>query len=334
MPDLKSVRPLDAAIAVVAVLVLGLGVFLGYSVWQSNRTVEASTPAARAIGGLIAQVRANPNDIDTRMRLAQTYSVAGRDREAATQYEQILKVRKDYAPALSGLGFIALKQKQYKVGENYFQKVVDLLQGTDMTRQNAELETAYFYLGTALMEQKEYEEAARNFKEAIRIRRDASDSHYALAVCFRELGSEDEYREELEATLLFDPKMPEANYDYGNVLLADGDVAGAAEHFRTSADSAPKAEKPAEALAKLGTVSARLAKAQSLKASDPKAALVEARVAAALDPASAPALLAVGQLYEQSKNLNAAALAYRRALAADPGNKDAEAGLKRVTDGS
>ena len=331
MIDLKSVRPLDAIIALVVVLVIGLGAFLGYSVWSGNRAVIDSTPASRAIQQLEANVRGNRNNLNARMELAQALVVAGRDREAVPQYEAALKIQKDFAPAISGLGFVALKRKDWAQGERNFRKVVDLLEPKQVAGGNPSLETAYFYLGTALMEQRKYEDAIGYLKRAILLRRDASDTHYALAVCYRSIDSQSKYREELETTLLFDPKMPEANYDYGKVLLAAGDKAGAAEHFRISIDSAPGNELPQDALDALGSFDEHFAAALRVKA-EPKAALVEARIAAAVDSRSVKAVSLVGDLYARLGNKTKAATAYRRALLLDPNNSSAKAGLKKVSD--
>ena len=170
-------------------------------------------------------------------------------------------------------------------------------------------------------------------KRAVLIRRDASDTHYALAVCYRSIDSQSKYREELQNTLLFDPKMPEANYDYGKLLLGDGDKAGAAEHFRVSLDAAPGNELPQDALDGLGTFDEHLSAALSLKAGKPKAALTEARIAGAIDSRSVPALDLVGELYAKLGNKTKAAIAFRRALLLDPNDSAAKTGLKRVTDG-
>lgn len=331
MIDLKSVRPLDAAIAVVAVLVIGLGAYLGYSVWAGNRNVIESTPASRAIQQLEANVRGNRNNLNARMELAQALVVAGRDREAVPQYEAALKIKKDFAPAISGLGFVALKQKDWAQGERYFRRVVDVLEPIQVAGGNPSLETAYFYLGTALMEQRKYEDAVAYLKRAILLRRDASDTHYALAVCYRSIDSQSKYREELETTLLFDPKMPEANYDYGRVLLAAGDKAGAAEHFRVSIDSAPGNDLPQNALDALGSFDEHYAAAVRLKAK-PKSALGDARIAAALDSRSTKALTLVGDLYTKLGDKTKAAEAYRRVLLLDPNDPSAKNGLKKVSD--
>jgi len=332
--DLKRVRPLDAAIAAVAVVVLILGGYLGYSVWSSRESVVSSTPAARAIKELEATVRTRPNDVDARMRLAQAYTVAGRDKDAVTQYKAVLTVNEEFVPAISGLGFIALKQEQYKTGEGYYRKIIELLEGNVPLGGEDTLETAYFYLGSALYEQKEYEDAASYFKEALRLRRDASDTHYALAVCYRELGSDDAYRESLENALLFDPSMPEANFDLGVILSAEGDTASAAERFRTATDAAPTAERIQVALQDLGPYEERLGAAKTLMGSDPEKALLEARVAAALESTDPEARLLVAQGYEKTGDKIKAAEAYRRVLALDAQNTTATDGLKRVTDGS
>lgn len=335
MLDLKSVRPLDAAIALIAVVVLSMGLYLGYSVWSHNRTVVQATPVSREIATLTEQVKADPNNLGTRMQLAQAFTVAGRDREAIKQYKAVLTVAKDYPPALSGLGFIALKQKDWSTGEQYFRRVIELLDSRDTSSKDTQLATAYYYVGTALFEQKKFEEAANNLRSALRIRRDASDTHYLLAACFREMDNREKYQESLGYALMFDPKMPEANYDMGMLLLEDGDEAGAAEHFRRSIDSAPNGVSlPREALDGLGIFEERLEAARELRDSDAAQALEEARVAAALDPKSVEALVIVGELWIEEGDDELAMEAFRKALSVDPNDAAAKAGMERVTNGS
>ena len=81
----------------------------------------------------------------------------------------------------------------------------------------------------------------------MRIRPDASDTHYILSVAYARLDSPGKSREELNVALAFDPTMPEANYDIGQLLLKEGKIADAAEHFRLSADKAPGVDKPRKA---------------------------------------------------------------------------------------
>lgn len=332
---LKRVRPLDAAIVLVGVAILIVGAYLGYAIWANNQSLRVGSPANREIDAMTQKLKKNPNDIETRMRLAQALSVAGRDGEAVSQYQQVLKVSKDWVPALSGLGFELMKQKDWKGGEGYFKKVIALTEATAPTTGGpSSLEIAYYYTGIALMEQKDYTGAVGYLRRALSLRSDASDTAYALAVCYNKLGIVDGYRQMLLYTLQFDPKMPEANYDYGVLLLSDGKVADAAEHFRTSTTAAPYKKEPKDQLAKLGSAPARLAAANKLASTDASAALSEARIASALDPQSVDSLLLVGKLYEQLKDPTKAAAAYQKVVDIDPGNATATAGLKRVKNGS
>jgi len=334
---LKRFGPLEWAIVALSVAVLAVGVFLGYSIWSNNRAIQSSAPASREIDTLVARLRKTPNDIDARMRLAQALTVAGRDNEAIEQYQQVLKLNKKFVPALSGLGFVLLKQKDWEKGEKYFKRVIELTKDTQTTPTGARggpLEIANYYTGIALLEQKKYEEAVGYLKEALRLRRDASDTSYALSVAYAKLDIEDGQRDMLDYTLQFDPQMPEANYDLGLILLAEGDVASAAEHFRVAQQEAPYKKEPRDQLAKLGTAAARLAKAKKLEATDAAGALDEARIAAALDPKSVESLALAAKLYESQKKKEDAAKFYRRVLLIEPDNAAATAGLKRVTDGS
>lgn len=332
--DLRRIRPLDAAIIVATVLVVGLGAYLGYSMWSNSRQVAASAPATRTVQDLVNLVRKNPDNLGARMRLAQALALTGQRDEAIRQFKTILKVDKDYAPAIAGLGLVALQDKQYKVSESYYRRAIVLFTKESAGTQNTNLEKAYFYLATALMEQKEYEEAAGYFKESLRIERDSSVTHYLLAVCLREMGLEAAYKESLGNALLFDPRHPEANYDMGKVLLKEGDRASAAEHFRTSADAAPNIVLPKRALEEFGTAEERIAESRRLLKMDVGKALVEARIAVALEPRTPETLVVMGDAYARAGNEAKAKDAFERALGIDPDNNAAKAGLERVDDGS
>jgi len=330
--SLKSIRPLDAAILGVAALVLILGVWLGWSWWSQSQSVKSSTPVNRAIADLKKKIEKNPSNLALRMDLAQAYTVAGQDREATEQYQQVLSRSKNHIAAISGLGFIASRQGDWKQAEQYWRRATKIMEVQPTAKMSKQYETANFYLGTTLLEQKKYEEAIGFFKEALRVNRSASDTHYLLAKAFQGIDAFDEYREELEITLAFDPTMAEANYDYGLLLLKDGKDAEAAQHFRISADRAPDREEPRDALENLGPFEDRVAKARQLQKSDPEKALVEARVAAALEPKDAAVLLLLGSLYEETKEKGMAADTYRAILATDANNAKAKAALERVTD--
>jgi Tfp pilus assembly protein PilF len=332
-PNLKSIRPLDAAIVGVVILVLTVAGYLGYSIWSHNRAVEDSTPLSRAVTELKEMIDKKPDDVNLRMELAQAYVTMGRDKEATEQYNQVLKREKSNVAALSGLGFVAARQRDWEQSQEYWTRAIKVMEGQPNTKVTKQWATAHFYLGNSYLEQKKYEEAVGAFKESLRANRSASDTYYLLAVAFKGLGADDDHKAQLEMALAFDPMMPEANYDYGSVLLEEGAIAEAAQHFRIAADRAPDRKEPREALARLGTFDQRMSAARGLAATDAEAALIEVRVAVALEPDNVEALLMLAEIYEDSGDNESAAEAYRSVLQKDSDNEQAQTALKKVTDG-
>lgn len=330
---LSDTRWLDIAIKVTAVLVL-LGVlFLIYTVVMTNIRDREASPAARAAANLAEVVRADPNNPEARMVLADALAAAGDYRGAAEQYQAALQLRADDPRALAGLGMLSMAQKEWRTAEGYWRNVIELLEGGEFSSVDRRLEKAYYYLGSTLMEVKEYEDAALYLREALRIRRDASDTYFLLGIAYREMDSPVKYEENVLLALQFDPLLPEANYEYGKILLEKGDVAGAAERFRTSVDNAPAGRsEPQIALDELGTAEERYEKALALVASkETSAALAEARIASAIDPSAIDANRLVAKLHEQLGNLPMARAAWELVLATAPKDAEAKAAVERLS---
>lgn len=327
---LQSRRALNIAIALAAVVVIGLGAYLGYTIYQQNEASKQMSPLGRATENLVAEVKKKPNDIDLRMQLAQALTVQGRNAEAAQQYQQVLKLKENFPSALSGLGFLAAREKQWDKSEQYWRKVIDVASKGPNANMDKGLETAYFYLASVLYEQQRYEEAVGAAKEALRMNQTASDSHFLLAMTFKKLGEDAGFRDELQSTLYLDPNMPEANYEMGQILLKEGDAPGAAEHFRRSVNAAPAKAEPREALDALGPAAERIDSAKVLIVKDPAKARDEARIAVAVDPKDVQGWIILGDAYVKLKKPAAAKKAYNEALAVEPGNAEAAARLKQV----
>jgi Flp pilus assembly protein TadD len=200
-----------------------------------------------------------------------------------------------------------------------------------MSGQDQRLANAYYYLGTTLVEMERTEEAVANLKESVRIKRDSAPVHYMLAVAYQRLGLPVQQKRELEIVVAFDPQDAQANYDLGLLLLREGEAAGAAELFRIAADRAPAGiAAPQEQLDALGESETRLAAARRYKDSDPKKALVEARIAAAIDPDDPEPVRLVAQLWEKAGDVKRAQNAWERLLELVPGDRQATDEIKRL----
>lgn len=323
---------LDYAVKAAIVGVLVAAAFFAYTYISTQWRERNSTPAARAVANLTEAVRQSPNSVTARLRLADAMAAAGRIREATEQYEIALDLSPDDPGALAGLAQIAMNQEEWRTAEGYWQRIIDTLSEGEYSSIDQRLEKAYYYMGSTLMELQEYEEAATYLREALRMRNDASDTYFLLAVAYREMDSPEKFRDNLELALQFDPLLPEANYEMGKLLLADGDEAGAAEHFRVSADNAPPDRpEPLDALEELGVAEDRLEAARgSLEAGDTEAALAEARVASALDPDDLESVRIIAQAYDALGRTVEARTGWERVLTLSPGDEEAIAAITRL----
>lgn len=328
----RRLRWLDIAIRVVAVGILVGAGFLAYSIISFNLSQRASSPAARAVENLLQLVRENPDDANARVKLADALGAAGRLRESTEQYQAALSIDSEHAGALSGLALLSMNQGEWRTAEGYWRRIIEILQKSQYAAQDQRLEKAYYYLGSTLMEVNEYEEASVFLREALRMRRDASDTHFLLFVAYQETGADVKAREHLEWALTFDPLMPEANYELGLLLLAEGDEASAAERFRISADGAPSNRtEPVDELEKFGTPGEHIVAAQrALDAGDSQTALSEARIAASLDPENTDAVRLVAQTFELTGAPEEALAAWERLLQLTPGDAEAEEAVQRL----
>ncbi|HEV7500529.1 MAG TPA: tetratricopeptide repeat protein, partial [Vicinamibacteria bacterium] len=128
----------------------------------------------------------------------------------------------------------------------------------------------------------------------------------ALLAMGRAKDAEAAFRKALEV----DPKLTLARTKLATALLAGGNAAAAEEEAKKASDAD---QKSGEAFAVLG---------RAILARDPKRwddAIAQAQQGAFLNPRDPLVQLTVGQIFEAGNNIDQAALAYGRALAADPG---------------
>ncbi len=314
-------------------LALALAFWFGWSEWARHMEAENRPPVLRAIDILRRQVEEAPTDVELRMQLAQAYTIAGADREAAEQYEYVLSIDAHHVPAVMGLGRISSRHKDWKASEGYWRRSLELLSADGGMAAGGQREMAAFHLGTAQLAQRKCSDAVASFKQAQRLSPAAPDTHYQLAIAYRGLGDDVQYRDSLERALESDPMMPEANYDYAFILLKDGDRAGAAEHLRRSADHRPDPGTVEQALKRLGPAAERIRVARELADTDPTRALEEARIAVAIEPDEFDAQVLLGELYQRRGEATRAEKAYRAALALDPGNARVRAAIRSLEDG-
>ena len=99
-----------AVVAVVAIAVLPASA----GDRAPGETITGSLPSnAPQVGTLESRARARPDDLPTRLALAQAYEQDGRAADAADQYKAVLERDPSNVPALNGLGLILFRSGSF-----------------------------------------------------------------------------------------------------------------------------------------------------------------------------------------------------------------------------
>lgn len=305
-PATMSGRTLNRLIlAVLAVLVVG-----GVAIAALYVTDRYRTPAPAIIDQrttqLEAAVRKSPQDLTARLQLAGAYTAGQRYDDALSQYNVVLQAQPQFKSALLGRGqVLALKNDQDGAAKD-FQAVIDLAKGGEFAAEDTELAQAYYGLGAIRLAQGKAQEALTLLKSALVISKTDADTLNLLGQAFLQTGDTAHSIEALRGAVLFVPT------DWP-------------DPYSTLAKAYSAANQPDEA--GWATAMALLANKETDQA------------IAALKPltsgqAATDAKVGLGLAMEAKGDLAAAADWYKQALAADPQNFSAQAGLGRVTSGT
>jgi tetratricopeptide (TPR) repeat protein len=323
-------RALFWASMALVVALLGLGAFFGYTVYRDKVAAEDANPSMRIANAIRQQISKNPNDAVLRVRYGEALAAAGKSQQAIDQFNAALKINPKHTGALIDLGQVALMNKRLSEAAAYFQKVVDLTASGDFSGVNDRRETALYQLGRIETTKKDYAKAIGYFKEALRIRGDASDTYYYLAIALDNSGQVDDAIQQLLTATTFDPSFAQAQYYLGELYVRKGDKASASEHYRKAVAVDPNAPEPEKALAQLGSVSELLARARGLEATDLGAAADTAKIAINVDPESLDAWKLRARLLLKSGDAQGALSAYEEALKIAPGDPEVKAAIAKL----
>jgi tetratricopeptide (TPR) repeat protein len=108
--------------------------------------VHPSDEATHSIADLERQVRANPEDADSRARLAEAQLVSGQTKEALANFDKLLEVMPG-VPILSGCAKALLESQQYPEARKFLEKALGFPNSPPEVR--LEFATALFYTNSA-----------------------------------------------------------------------------------------------------------------------------------------------------------------------------------------
>lgn len=327
-------RKLDRILTVVAsvlgIAILAFGGYFGYTVYADRIAADSSTPAMRVVRAVEAQVRQKPNDPVMRARLGEALAAAGKIQEAIEQLNAAIKLDPKHTGAYNDLGLLAMSQGRPVEAQRYFQKVIEITNGSEMQDVNQRREIAFYNLGLVALQQKDYTTAIGQFKQALLIRGDASDTYFYLGQALYLSGEPDAALKQVQTALVFDPNFAQAHYLLGDIYMAKKDRVNASYEYHKAATIDPNAPEPQKAVAQFGDPNVLAQKAKSLMNTDIEAALENILIARNLDPESAADAIIHGDILIKRGNGKDALDVYRQAAKLDPKNQQVQAMVKQL----
>lgn len=177
-----------------------------------------------ALGAYSKVVQLNTNDVDSRFNFALALKKAGRPQDAITQLQTLIKMRSNYAPALSLLGEMYLSQHQW----NDAAKVLEQYSKAAPTEFNA-----WFNLGVAYDHASSFDNALTAYAKAEQLNpKDPAVKNNIGRIYFKR-GAYDDAAKNLQAALKINPGFDDARLNLGLVLMAQEKWTEAAEQWKT-----------------------------------------------------------------------------------------------------
>jgi tetratricopeptide (TPR) repeat protein len=285
----------------VLVLVVGVLAFAGIY-WQDQHVVAGPSMTGRQIEGAEAAVKKAPNNIGTRLQLAEAYRIEKRHDDELKQYAEILKADKGNRTALLGRGGALMAKGDLKASAAEYRKITGNARKGEFAGADPQLQEAYYYLGSIALKEGKTKDAISSLQSALKIVRSDSDALYLMGVARLKNNEPQLAVDSLKQALLFVPTgwcEPQSQIALAYTKLGN---APQATYSGAMADFCLK--KHAEATRRLKTLTT--------------------------GPAKLDAMLGLGLIAETGNNNPEAISWYQKALTLDRTNINAISSLSRL----
>ncbi len=260
----------------------------------------------RELAVLEEAVRADPNDLASRGRLADLYLAANRFDDAIAQYTEIIGTGKQDEAGYVSRGRAYEMQGDLEAAAADYAKVVEIAAPNEMANVDPMLQTSYYGLGAIALQQERPQEAVDYLLKALAIKRTDADAMNLLGAAYVQVGTPEKAVEPLRRAVMFVPVgWPDPYQTLAAAYTATGDT-----------DLAEWAN--AMVAGQTGDVDGAIRRLEAIADGD-----------AALD-----ARIGLGLMAESQGDDVTATAWYRKALELDSQNTPAQLGLSRVSDGT
>lgn len=194
----------------------------------------------RAIQVYQTLLELDPNHHDARFALAGVQAAEGMHEQAAKNYRIVIKYREDVAQVHNAYADLLVRMGELEEAER------QLWQAVSISPKNV---TALRALGTVLLQQEDYREAAEAFSRATKQEPENARNWLMLSVARSRLGDRAGALAAVERSLAVNPALPEAHQELATQHVRSGDVNAAIHHFQMALYLLPNYDEAANKLA-------------------------------------------------------------------------------------
>ena len=255
---IQDTRRLQKLVISLLALVLGVGfAFAGYYYWDRYIHFGDKSPMERNAMALEEAVRDNPQDVETRIALAEIYLGQGRYSDAIKHAQQVVDAYPEEDRPLLIIGISLVRLGKQAEAIEPLEQFVTIRSQTATAGADRILETAYYFLGESYLKLEQPEKAIPPLKNAIAIDRADADALYLLGKSHNQLGNPQAALPYLERAVRLVPDFNECytemisayqnmnepdfvNYAKGMQALAHKDYSNALEYLESTAQAQPE----------------------------------------------------------------------------------------------
>lgn len=299
----SSTQNLQRAIWIVSAVLIALVVaFTGYYVWDRYIHPRARSPIDMGAADLERAVRDDPQNVEARVALAESYLSGGQVEQALEQANQVLNRYPENHGALLIAGVAHVRLDQPEAALAPLVKFVALRRDGPMAQADKALEAAYYFLGESYVKLNRPAEAIPVLEAALAISPADADALYQAGLAYQATGQPEAALERYHKAVRLVPDFAEA-------------YSGMVQAYSDTGQSDYKGYAQGMEAYSLG---------------DYRTALSHLEGATRALPEFAPAFLGLGLTYEKTGQLEAAESAIVRALELDPHDFAAQQALGRI----
>ncbi len=201
------IRAIIAAIVLLALVGVAFG---GYYYWDRYVRIGDKSPLELDIEHMEQAIRADPQNPDNRVALAQFYLAKGMISDAFDQATQVLNAFPDNDGALLVAGIAGVRMGNYETATAPLEKFVAAHKDAPMANADTALEAAYYFLGESYMQMGKPAVAIPNLESALRITPTNADTLYQLGTAYQFTGDAKHALEQYHQAVRLVPDFVEA----------------------------------------------------------------------------------------------------------------------------